>query len=135
MFGPDGPTFAELARQALSSTRAGYDLLAPKFDATPFRTPDALIVPALDQLGDCDRALDVCCGTGAASRLLRARARSHVVGVDFSDGMLAEAARRTQDATGRARASFVRGDVLEMPFAPVFDAAVCFGALGHFVPA
>src|SRR5438270_13636407 len=105
MFGPDGPTFTELARQALSSTRIGYDLLAPKFDATPFRTPDALIVPALDLIGDHDRALDVCCGTGAASRLLRARARRQVVGVDFSEGMLAEAARRTQGAPGRARVS------------------------------
>ena len=27
--------------QALSSVEDGYDLLAPKFDHTPFRTPDA----------------------------------------------------------------------------------------------
>ena len=39
MFHPQGPTFWELARQALSSTQRGYDLLAPKFDFTPFRTP------------------------------------------------------------------------------------------------
>ena len=132
MFSREGPTFMELARQALSSTEKGYDLLAPKFDATPFRTPDELMLPALDVLGPCDRALDVCCGTGAAARLLRARAREQVVGVDFSAGMLAEAARRTKAAPGPARMSFVRADVLEMPFAPVFDAAVCFGALGHF---
>ena len=42
MYHPDGPTFWELARQALSSTTRGYDLLAPKFDVTPFRTPDGI---------------------------------------------------------------------------------------------
>ena len=40
MFHAKGPTFWELAVQALSSTEHGYDLLAPKFDYTPFRTPD-----------------------------------------------------------------------------------------------
>ena len=43
MFHPQGPTFFELASQALSSTRQGYDLLAPKFDFTPFRTPDLIL--------------------------------------------------------------------------------------------
>jgi hypothetical protein len=33
----------ELARQALSSVEGGYDLLAPKFDHTPFRTPDGVL--------------------------------------------------------------------------------------------
>ena len=43
MFRPGGPTFVELARQALSSVERGYDLLAPKFDLTPFRTHDELL--------------------------------------------------------------------------------------------
>ena len=46
MFDPEGPTLFELARQALSSTEHGYDLLAPKFDVTPFRTPDAILTRA-----------------------------------------------------------------------------------------
>jgi len=29
--------------QALSSVEGGYDLLAPKFDHTPFRTPDGML--------------------------------------------------------------------------------------------
>ena len=45
MFHPKGPTLRELAVQALSSTERGYDLLAPKFDYTPFRTPDAVLRP------------------------------------------------------------------------------------------
>lgn len=40
MFHPKGPSFVELAKQCLSSTERGYDLLAPKFDYTPFRTPE-----------------------------------------------------------------------------------------------
>ena len=51
MFGPEGPSLRELAVQALSSVEHGYDLLAPKFDHTPFRTPgrvlDAVAVLAL----------------------------------------------------------------------------------------
>src|SRR2546430_8673021 len=43
VFHPKGPTLRELAVQALSSTERGYDLLAPKFDCTPFRTPDAIL--------------------------------------------------------------------------------------------
>jgi hypothetical protein len=39
MFSPQGPSLRELAMQALSSVEGGYDLLAPKFDHTPFRTP------------------------------------------------------------------------------------------------
>ena len=43
MFSPGGPSARELARQALSSVEGGYDLLAPKFDHTPFRTPDDML--------------------------------------------------------------------------------------------
>ena len=69
MFHPQGPSFLELARQALSSTEQGYDLLAPKFDYTPFRTPDWILETVADRLrpmGPFDGVLDVCCGTGAA---------------------------------------------------------------------
>jgi hypothetical protein len=51
MFHPQGPTLRELLVQALSSTERGYDLLASKFDYTPFRTPEAILRPAMAQLG------------------------------------------------------------------------------------
>ena len=130
MYGPGGPTLLELARQALSSTDRGYDLLAPKFDVTPFRTPDEVLRPAIDAVGEVDRALDVCCGTGAALHLLRARARRLIVGVDRSAGMLAECARRAATTTG-APVALVRGDALALPFVDAFDAIVSFGAFGH----
>jgi ubiquinone/menaquinone biosynthesis C-methylase UbiE len=136
MFHPQGPTFWELAVQALSSTERGYDLLAPKFDYTPFRTPDDLLVKVgehLQTLGPIASALDVCCGTGAAMRMLRPLCTERVVGIDMSAGMLAEAQRRLADAPGTAQLQFVRGDALAMPFQAEFDLAVCFGAFGHIL--
>ncbi len=136
MFHPKGPTFWELARQALSSTERGYDLLAPKFDYTPFRTPDFILDKVgtyLQTLGPFGTALDVCCGTGAAMRMLRPLCTEEVVGIDMSAGMLLEAEQRTADAPGTAPLRFVRGDALQMPFNAAFDLAVCFGAFGHIL--
>jgi ubiquinone/menaquinone biosynthesis C-methylase UbiE len=136
VFDPRGPTLLELAVQALSSTDRGYDLLAPKFDYTPFRTPDPMLeacLPYLEQIAPA-RALDVCCGTGAAMRLLRRATSEIVAGVDRSTGMLAEARRRLHDSPGRARVSLVRGDALDLPFrSGTLDVATCFGAFGHIL--
>jgi ubiquinone/menaquinone biosynthesis C-methylase UbiE len=136
MFHPQGPTFWELARQALSSTQRGYDLLAPKFEYTPFRTPDIFLKNVgehLQTLGPFKSGLDICCGTGAAMRFLRPVCSERVVGLDMSAGMLAEAVKRTADAPGSAALEFVRGDALQMPFKEAFDVAVCFGAFGHIL--
>src|SRR5256885_206263 len=43
MFSPQGRSLRELCIQALSSVERGYDLLAPKFDHTPFRTPQSIL--------------------------------------------------------------------------------------------
>jgi len=137
MFHPQGPTFWELAEQCLSSTEQGYDLLAPKFDYTPFRTPDEILDELARYLGpprSIDAALDVCCGTGAAIRILKPLCRERVVGIDFSQGMLDEARRQFQDEPDQPRIEFVRGDVLEMQFREEFDLAVTVGSLGHILP-
>lgn len=136
MFHAKGPTFFELAQQALSSTQRGYDLLAPKFDYTPFRTPQPLLDAVsrrLESLGPFDAGLDVCCGTGAAMAMLRPHCRQRVVGIDFSRGMLDIGRQRTASVPGAARFEFVQSDVLAMPFGPVFDIAVSFGAFGHIL--
>lgn len=127
MFDRDGPTLAELTRQALSSTREGYDLLAEKFDHTPFRTPDEILEAVEDALeGSTGSGLDVCCGTGAASAMLRRVVDGDVVGVDWSDGMLGVARRNVEGV------QFEQADVLDLPFENRFDLAVSFGAFGHF---
>jgi ubiquinone/menaquinone biosynthesis C-methylase UbiE len=136
MFHPQGPTFFELARQALSSTERGYDLLAPKFEYTPFRTPDFLLEAAAHHLqadAPFGAGLDLCCGTGAAMRTLRPLCRDRVVGIDFSQGMLEVARQLTPDAPGMAPLEFVRSNVLAMPFDRAFDLAVSFGAFGHIL--
>ena len=132
MFSKDGPTFFELIRQALSSTQQGYDLLAPKFDATPFRTPDEMIEPAIHAIGEADSALDVCCGTGAGMRLLRPICRQNVVGIDFSPGMLQQAKQKLEKAKGTAKVEFVEADVMQMTFQEEFDVVTCFGRAGPY---
>lgn len=137
MFSPEGPTLLELTVQAMSSTERGYDLLAPKFDSTPFRTPDRVLdafAAAVGPLGPFPRGLDVCTGTGAGAGVLRRLGAERVVGVDFSAGMLAEARRAYADAEEPPAMRWVRADTLALPFAPAFDLAVSFGAFGHFLP-
>jgi ubiquinone/menaquinone biosynthesis C-methylase UbiE len=132
MFSPRGPSLRELCVQALSSVERGYDLLAPKFDYTPFRTPESILgatVQALAELGPFSHGLDVCCGTGAGMLVLQPLCQGRITGIDFSAGMLAQARGAHPDGT------WVRADARAMPFAGGFDLAVTFGALGHFLPA
>ncbi len=141
MYHPEGPTFLELMRQALASTEHGYDLIAPKFDRTPFRTPDPVLEAMARAIArdtpegrPVRAALDVCCGTGAAMSHLRALCTERVVGLDFSQGMLDEARRRVASAPGDAKVELVRGDALALPFESEFDVVTCVGAFGHIVP-
>jgi ubiquinone/menaquinone biosynthesis C-methylase UbiE len=130
VFSPHGPSLRELCVQALSSVERGYDLLAPKFDHTPFRTPESVLgatAQVLSEAGPVGDGLDVCCGTGAGLTVLRRLCEGRMTGVDFSVGMLDQARRQYPDAT------FVRADVRALPFAQAFDLAVTFGALGHFL--
>jgi SAM-dependent methyltransferase len=136
MFHPSGPTFFELAEQALSSTERGYDLLAPKFDYTPFRTPQKLldaVAAYLASVGPFRSGLDICCGTGAALNVLRPLCRERVVGLDISRGMLEVCRRQVADAPGSAPVHLVRAEALAMPFGPEFDVVVSFGAFGHIL--
>ncbi|WP_030434283.1 class I SAM-dependent methyltransferase [Actinoplanes subtropicus] len=131
MFTAQGPTFGELCVQALSSVERGYDLLAPKFDHTPFRTPRSILdatAAALGEWGPFEDGLDVCCGTGAGMLALRPVCDGRITGVDFSAGMLAQARAAHPDA------AWVRADARALPFAAGFDLAVSFGAFGHFLP-
>jgi ubiquinone/menaquinone biosynthesis C-methylase UbiE len=131
VFSPQGPSLRELCVQALSSVERGYDLLAPKFDYTPFRTPESFLeatVQALSGSGPFGKGLDVCCGTGAGLTALRRLCQAEITGVDFSAGMLGQARAAHPDAM------LVRADARALPFTGEFDLAVTFGALGHFLP-
>jgi ubiquinone/menaquinone biosynthesis C-methylase UbiE len=134
VFRSGGPTLRELAVEALSSTERGYDLLAPKFDVTPFRTPDTVLDAVGAHLAPASpyaAGLDICCGTGAGMRMLHPLCSDRVVGVDFSRGMLDVGRRTLGHLSGGPALEWVRGDARTLPLARSFDIAVCFGALGH----
>ena len=136
MFHRKGPTFFELAQQAMTSVERGYDLLAPKFEYTPFRTPDPVLKTAMAQVGppgSIERAMDLCCGTGAAMRFLRPLCRREVVGVDLSQGMLDEARQLLADAPGEAAVTLVQANALELTYEAEFDVVTSFGAFGHIL--
>ncbi|MCA9604265.1 MAG: class I SAM-dependent methyltransferase [Myxococcales bacterium] len=138
MYHEDGPTLWELAEQALSSTDRGYDLLAPKFDHTPFRTPDSLLEKAAKIVkkkgGTAARGLDLCCGTGAGVRWFRPLCTESMTGLDRSQGMLDVARERLEDAPGDAEIRLLQGDALEAPFEDgTFGLITCFGAFGHIL--
>src|ERR1700691_5709846 len=100
MFSPQGPSLGELTAQALSSVEGGYDLLAPKFDRTPFRTSDGVLdatAEALRPFGPFGSGLDVCCGTGAGMRVLEPLCRQPATGVDFSAGIVAGGGARPRE--------------------------------------
>ena len=78
-----------------------------------------------------ERVLDVATGTGYAALEIAGRLPSgHVMGVDFSAGMLEQARRKTA-ACGVANAEFAEMDMQDLPFAEAsFDVATC--AFGIF---
>ncbi|MFT5587244.1 MAG: SAM-dependent methyltransferase [Cognaticolwellia sp.] len=136
MFHPQGPTFAELAQQALSGTTQGYDLLANKFEYTPFRTPDDLldlVQERIVDLGSVARGVDLCCGTGAGLAHLKQVCTEEVLGVDLSQGMLDVAQERLEQTPGSAQVSLMQSDVLDLDLGQRFDVVTCFGAFGHIL--
>lgn len=131
------PTLLELLREGFSGTARGYDLIAPKFDTTPFRTPESILRTSVKQIaagGPVDAALDIGCGTGAAMRAFAPLCRDRLVGLDLSRGMLGVARRNLRDCPTRAAIRFVQGDVLDAPFGREFDLVTSFGMLGHILP-
>ncbi len=134
MFDEKGPTFLELARQALSGTTEGYDMLAPKFEYTPFRTPDELLGPMAEAVAEesVERALDACCGNGAIARSIAGVVAEQVVGIDVSAGMLEEARRLANQVDG-AQLEFREEDVFTMNYDREFDVVATAGAFGHIL--
>ena len=131
MFHREGPSVLELTIQWLSSTQRGYDLLAPKFDYTPFRTPDLVLSVVREHIQRSTPAhslLDMCCGTGAAIQVLEGL-YDHAVGIDFSRGMLDVAGKGAEKRV----VDFVLGNALSLPFKKNFDMVVSFGAFGHIL--
>lgn len=127
-------TIREVLRQGLSSTAGVYDWIAPRFDATPFRTPDRVVEVLARQIGatgPVDRALDIGCGTGAVTQAVMPLCREMIVGLDLSRGMIEVARRAAARWAGAAKVAFCRGDALAIPLQGEFDLVVTSGMLVH----
>lgn len=129
------PTFFELLRQSLQDVEGGYDLLAPKFDASRYITPEAILVPFFKKLkrdmGSFRKGIDICCGTGAASVHLLKLCKDSFTALDLSQGMLVQCQRKIEKQKPSIPCHFIKANALEMPFEEAFDVAVSFGAFGH----
>jgi SAM-dependent methyltransferase/uncharacterized protein YbaR (Trm112 family) len=73
--------------------------------------------------------IDAGCGNGgAAAGMAAGHSQSHVIGIDLSEGPLTKA----QIASESPNLDFVRGDLLDLPFArSSFDFVYSFGVLHH----
>ena len=98
--------------------RRRFDRAARSFDGAAFVhavTRVGLLARLEPLLLDARMILDLGCATGALGRLVRKRfRRAHVVSLDLSAGMLAQARR---NKPWLARATFVQSDAGRLPFA------------------
>ncbi|RII09280.1 putative methyltransferase YcgJ [Streptomyces sp. YIM 130001] len=102
-----------------------------RYDAMLAGVNDALFQAAA--ITDCDRVLDIGCGTGATTReAARRTPNGHAVGVDISAPLLARA-RSATDAEGVRNVSYELGDAQTHAFPKAgYDVAVSRGGVMFF---
>ncbi len=136
MFQKDGPSTIELLKQSLSSTQEGYNLLASKFDNTPFRSDRLVLTEITQQIkkyAPYNLALDVCCGTGAGIETIYPFIKQSITGVDYSREMLKQAQKNLRQKISKnyPNIKLIQKDIFKLNIKNKFDLAVCFGAYGH----
>jgi len=110
-----------MLKETFDTVSAGYDNNALRFFPESAKRLSAL----LDLQGD-ETVLDVATGTGHAALAVAARLpQGRVTGVDFSPGMLVQAARKA-DSLNVRNVEFLERDMQDLGFpAGRFDAAIC----------
>jgi ubiquinone/menaquinone biosynthesis C-methylase UbiE len=126
--------------EKLVSTVDWYDFVAVAADLAPevhvggFAATRELL--AMVDLGAHCQVLDVGCGAGHTACWIAQEYGAHVVGIDLSEGMLAQARRLAQKEGLGERVQFKLGDIRQMPFAEgTFDVAVFQSVLTPFAGA
>jgi SAM-dependent methyltransferase len=95
---------------------------------------NALVVERLE-LGEEDRLLDVGCGPGLALERAAARAtRGFIAGVDVSDVMVRQAARRNRAAIRAGSAEVQRAEAAHLPYPPGRFTRACAVNSARFWP-
>lgn len=129
------PLFAaEALNEDARRQQAHYDAIAHAYEEN-LRYPhtrayfdylDGALSDALG-FGSFGNMAEICCGTGAAVKLLEGR-YAQAVAVDISTAMLERAARENASRP----VTFVQGDATKLPLADAaFDAAVMLGGIHH----
>lgn len=104
----------------MSDEYAGVARLYASFLDPVLRRTRRTVCETLDRV-EANSVVDICCGTGAMCRDLAAEGYE-VTGVDYSDAMLAEAARRKKRLRG---IRYFRADAKQLPFEDgVYDVGV-----------
>jgi ubiquinone/menaquinone biosynthesis C-methylase UbiE len=116
-----------------SSMTTNYDPIAESYKRSklqPWRTHIEAFT-LLQLIGDPTglAVLDVACGEGFYTRLLRQRGATRVVGVDLSQGMV-DLARR-QEAEQKLGITYLLGDARQLPFTAEYDLAVAAYLLNY----
>jgi 2-polyprenyl-3-methyl-5-hydroxy-6-metoxy-1,4-benzoquinol methylase len=115
----------------ISRTREEYQTLADQYDAafyvTPYRSQleQHSVLQAIQAVGGVAgrTVLDVACGTGHYTRLLRQQGATRAVGVDLSPEMIA-VARHTEATRPLGAISYEVQDIGELDLPETFDLAV-----------
>ncbi len=97
--------------------------------------PNALALAALN-MRPSESLIELGCGPGHALRaVLRDPGVGHVTGLDWSEAMLAQAARRNRRALEAGRLTLVKGDFAKLPFTDGSADAVLAVNVAYFMSA
>ncbi len=110
------------------SVQTMFNLIADKYDflnnAISLGTQKRIKYQSIKNLGikPCDRVIDICCGTGDLTRIIKQiEPDADVTGIDFSEKMLEIAFRKNENN----RIEYLQGDATSLPYPDnTFDFAV-----------